>query len=229
MAKKTRLTIKEIDSVGVVDEGDNPPASLLFWKRRKHAPEVGEVTLKGVLMPDEITSVEEGATPEPVEPVGEIDKQVEAEAVEVEAEDLAKSLQEEVSKAHAERDAALADLAAEVEKRRLSEWIGKARPYELLLGPADEMGPALGRIADVLPDEYARLEAAFKAALARTDLAKILVEVGKDTGETGTPVEQRDSWVKEYRKANPTVSEADVRGLFWKSHPELKQASRERG
>lgn len=236
-----RLTIVELDSVGAVDAGDNEPARIGFWKRRKHAPEVGETTLKGVLMPDEsITQAEEGATPETVETdkgggAGDLAKQVEAEAVAeaaetaVEAEDLAKrALEEEVTKARQERDAAQAALAEEVDKRLNAEWVVKARPYELLLGPAVEVGPLFRKINETAPDEFTRLEAALTGAMARADLAKILSEVGKDAdGETGTANEQRDQWVAEYRKANPTVNEADARGLFWKSHPEAKQASRE--
>jgi hypothetical protein len=227
MARK-RLTITEIDSVGGVDEGDNPGALLAFFKRRKHTPNMGEDTQKGVAMNEgEAETVETAAEPE-AEVGKSIEAEVEAEAA-VEVEDLAKrALEEEIAKAHQERDAAVASLAEEVAKARKAEWIGKARPYELLLGPASEMGPALGRIADVLPDEYARLETALKAAIARVDLAKILVEVGKDTGETRTPMQQRDDWVKEFLTKNPKETQAQARALFWNAHPDLKQASRER-
>jgi hypothetical protein len=231
-----RLKITEISSVGAVDDPDNPPALLGFWKRRAKirtdTPEVGDIA-KGVCMNEGETEAAEVAA---VEPVEDLAKQEDVLAVEVEAEavesaivtDLAKSLQEAVTKANAERDAAVASLAEEVEKRRTAEWIGKAKPYELLLGPADVMGPALGKIADLLPDEYARLETALKAALARTDLAKILGEVGKDTGETGSPEEQANRFAKEFRMLHPDVTVEQARTRFWQEHPELKQASRER-
>ncbi len=223
-----RLTITEIDSVGAVDEPDNPPAMLSFWKRltgRKDTPDPGDATREGVLMPDE------PIMQETAEEVGKQEPAEIAEApVEEPVEDLAKrALEEEVAKAHAERDAAVALLAQEIAKARQAEWISKAKPYEPLLGPADEIGPALGRIADLLPDEYARLEQAFKAALARQDLAGIITkEIGKDTGETGTAEEQRDRWVKDYLTKNPEKTQGQARDLFWRSHPELKKASRER-
>ncbi|MFH2055879.1 MAG: hypothetical protein ABIJ61_07970 [bacterium] len=216
-----RLKIEEIDSVGAVDEGDNPPASLLFWKRRK-AP-VGGVPEKGVFVaetvePEELVKaaeeIEAEAVSEPVEAV-------------VEIEEVSKQV-EKIAEISAERDAAITALAEEVAKRQRSEWVEKAKPFELLLGSAETIGPALGKIADALPEEYARLEAAFKAALARQDLTKILGEVGKDSGESGSPADLRDRFVKEFRMLHPEATVEQARVRFWQDNPDMKQASRER-
>ena len=214
-----RLKIEEIDSVGAVDEGDNPPASLLFWKRRKSEPVKG-VFVAETVEPEELVKAA---------PVEEIEAEAVSEPVEavVEIEEVSKQV-EEIAKISAERDAAITALAEEVAKRQRSEWVEKAKPFELLLGSAETIGPALGKIADQLPEEYARLEAAFKAALARQDLTKILGEVGKDSGVTGTPNERRDSWVKEFRMLHPEATVEQARVRFWQDNPDMKQASRER-
>lgn len=229
-----RLMITEIDSVGGVDEPDNPPSLLTFWKRRKKdTPEAGAIS-KGVAMSE----------PEAAEPVVEdVGKQEEPDVVEepaveaaveepaeAEGDDFEKRLQaeqEEVAKARAERDTAIAQLAEEVDKRLNAEWVEKARPYEPLLGPATEIGPLFRKIAGSAPDALDRLEGALKAAMARTDLAKILGEIGKDSGETGTPDDQRDRYVTEMRKLHPDMTVAQARARFWQDHPEAKQASRE--
>ena len=218
-----RLKIEEIDSVGAVDEGDNPPASLLFWKRRK-AP-VGGVPEKGVFVAETVEP-EELVKDAPVE---EIEAEAVSEPVEavVEIEEVSKQV-EEIAKISAERDAAITALAEEVAKRQKAEWVEKAKPFELLLGSAETIGPALGKIADQLPEEYARLEAAFKAALARQDLTKILGEVGKDSGESGSPADLRDRFVKEFRMLHPEATVEQARVRFWQDNPDMKQASRER-
>lgn len=230
---RRRLKISDIDSVGAVDEPDNPPASLLFWKRRKNTPDIGGTDPEGVLMDGETITIAEteGAetAAELVETVGKADE-AGAEVEVVEAEDIEKRLaeeREEVAKARAERDTAIAQLAEEVAKRRHSEWVAKAKPYEILLGSAETVGPVLGRLADSNPDDFAVLETALTAALARQDLTKILSEVGRDTGETGSPAEQRDRWVDNYRKSNPAVTIAAARQMFWDTHPEIKKQSRE--
>ena len=237
MAK--RLTITELNSVGGVDAGDNPGASLLFWKRKKHTPEVGDDPVEGVLMDGETVAVEE------TEDVGKVEADLEVsaeafegivdaiEAAEVEktadevipVEELAKKLAaEEVAKAVAERDAAVAQLAEEVDKRLNQEWVGKAKAYELLLGPACEVGPLFRKIADAAPDAFERLETALAAALNRADLAKILSEVGSDMGEqSDDPIVRRDAFVKKH----PELKVEDARALFWETHPEAKIALRE--
>lgn len=215
MSRKKRLLISEIERVAAVDEPDNPPASLLFWKKR--TPASGDIE-KGVPM-DEITEAE--AAPVVVDPVEpEIVKSEEVEADEVEKQ------REEIAKVAAQRDAALASLAEEVAKRLDSEWVEKARPYGLLLGSAETIGPVLRKIATACPDEYGVLEGALQAALGRADLAKILTEVGQDTG-SNDPVGRRDSYVAEMRKLHPAMSEAEARARFWEQNPEAKKASRE--
>jgi len=138
------------------------------------------------------------------------------------------SQEEEIVKARVERDTAVALLAEEVAKRRHGEWITKAKPYELLLGSAETVGPVLGRLADASPDDYAILESALTAAVNRQDLTKILSEVGKDTGDTLTVDAKRDGFVKEFRLLHPEVTVAQARTRFWQENPELKQQSRER-
>lgn len=226
LARK-RLTITEIDSVGAVDEPDNPPASLLFFKRRartREAPDSGEVE-KGVQMDSDIIIDEAESVPADgltVEEPVEVDK---AADVEKAADPVEKAL-EDIAKAQAERDAALAQLAEEVGKRLDGEWVEKARPYELLLGSPEQMGPAMRKIAAACPDEWQLLETALNAGLERADLAKILTEVGENTG-SADPLSQRDLFVKDMLKQHPKMTEAEARAAFWAQNPAAKKALRE--
>lgn len=228
MARK-RLMLDEIDSVAGVDDGDNPPARMLFFKRRKSTPDGVTETEKGVAMDGETITVAETEGAEAqvvVEPVVE-KAEPETPLVEDPVEVAKRQAAEAVEKAIQERDAAVAALADEVNKRRDAEWVEKTRPLELLLGPAETMGPVLRKIADTLPDEYAVLEGALSAANGRADLAKILSEVGQNTGTAPSPFEQRDLFVKDIRTRNPEMTEAAARAKFWELHPEAKKASRE--
>jgi len=220
---RKRLTITDIDSVGGVDEGDNPGASLLFHKRR--TPVTGDVT-KGVPMDEQEAVIELDEA--------EVVKQVEAEAAaetaaetQVDEVEIAKAAAvAEIAKAIAERDAAVAALAEEIDKRLDVEWVEKARPFALLLGSPETMGPALRKIAQASPDEYGVLEAALHAALGRVELAKILGEVGENTGTTD-PMSNRDAFVKDMRKLHPDMTVEAARAMFWTEHPEAVKASRE--
>lgn len=223
MAKRKRLLISEIDSVGGVDAGDNPAATLLFWKRRKGTPDV-EGDIEGVLM--------DGETVADKETQEEFDKSVEladaetaAEPAETEIEEVDKRA-EEVAKLAAERDAAVQALAEEVEKRETAEWVEKAKPYEQLMGPAVTLGPALRKISLACPDEFGVLEAALKVASSRDHLAKLFAEFGTAAGE-GTPTDRRDAYVQEMRKLHPNMTVAEARSRFWQDHPEAVKASRE--
>lgn len=251
MAK--RLTITELSSVGGVDDGDNPGASLLFWKRRKRTtPDVGDVT-EGVLMDGQTVAVEEtekSDVPEQIEVSAEtfagiveavntadatvevtvkVADEAEAEAAEtaIQVDDLAKSAAEQVAKALAERDAAIGQLAEEVDKRLSAEWFQKAKPFEPLLGPAQEIGPLLRKISEAAPDAFGRLEQALVVALNRADLAKIFGEVGNDP-VTADPAAGRDLFVKDMRRLHPEMTVEQARAMFWREHPEAVKASRER-
>lgn len=238
---RKRLTITDIDSVGGVDEGDNPGASLLFHKRK--TPVTGDVT-KGVPM-DEQEAVAEVELDIGIE---DAVKQVEAEAAaetaaetqvdpaeiakaewdERDAVELAKrAADEQIAKAIQERDAAVAALAEEIDKRLDVEWVEKARPFTLLLGSPETMGPALRKIAKACPAEHALLESALHAALGRVELAKILGEVGENTGQTADPISQRDAFVKDMRRLHPDMTVEAARALYWKENPEAVKASRE--
>lgn len=220
-----RLKIHSIDSVGVVDEGDNPPARLMFWKR-KQTPDSGDVE-KGEPMDGETVAVPETQEAADTEVVVGPDIEKAAETPAEEGDDIVKRAEEAVAKAVAERDAAMQALADEVEKRENAEWVEKARPYELLLGAADTVGPALRKIAAACPQEWAVLEPALKAGTNREALAKILGEIGTDTSSELSPTEKRDRFVREMRKLHPDMSVEQARAQFWREHPEEKKASRE--
>jgi len=65
------------------------------------------------------------------------------------------------------------------------------------------------------------------AALGRVELAKILGEVGENTGTTD-PMSNRDAFVKDMRRLHPDMTVEAARAMFWSEHPEAVKASRER-
>lgn len=227
----SRLRISAIHSVGAVDEGDNPPALLGFWKmrQRKRQPEHGNAPSGGreegePMEADVIVEEPEVTKAEPEAALPEVEKQAE-EPVEVDKrlDEIAKRLEDaEVAKAAAE-----AALEAEVEKRECGEWVEKARPLEALLGDPAGMGPVLRKLHRADPDAYGLLSAAFDAALARVDLAKLFAESGTGESASADPLSDRDRWVKEFRKLHPDKTVAEARNMFWQEHPEAKKASRE--
>jgi hypothetical protein len=291
MDRRRRLTVKSIESVGVVDAPDNPPAAITFWKRKRTftQEERDAAAASGAAMPDggypilnaqhlrdaiqsfgraknpqavkqhiirrarklglEDLLPEDWATkdapsgagqegepmadePEEQEPI-EVEKVEEAVAAETAepaepVEDgLEKRLQDfekQLETVRLEKEAAEAALAEEVNKRRDLEWVEKAKPLEPLLGP--DMAPVLRKLSDAAPEEYTKLEGALTAALGKFDLAKVLTEVGTD-GSAPEPIQDRDRWVREFRKLHPDVSVKEARGRFWAEHPEAKQKSRE--
>jgi hypothetical protein len=84
----------------------------------------------------------------------------------------------------------------------------------------------LRKIAQASPDEYGMLESALHAALGRVELAKILGEVGENTGTTD-PQAGRDAFVKDMRRLHPDMTVEQARDLYWREHPEAVKASRE--
>ena len=117
------------------------------------------------------------------------------------------------------------DLAKEKTERRTAEYIEKAKPLEVLLGKADEIGPVFAALAEAAPDDFAKLEGALTAASQRSELAALFAEVGAGEGEgDADPIDKRDSWVKENQKDSESVQQANAR--FWKENPEQKEESR---
>ena len=229
------LFIKDIESVGAVDRGDNPEADILFWKRREATvtPDGGET--KGPVMVDgfDLTGL-------PAETAEALSAHIEKLAAERDAALAALPEEESVEKAldpdtadliaKFQADLAEKDEALKVEKalRRDTESVAKVRQdgLETLLGKAEEVGPVLRTLEDAAPEAYASLYGNLVAAAQRVDLAKALGELGENKGET-TPEELRDAWVKKQIASDPNADIHKLRAQFWTLNPDLVAESRE--
>jgi len=226
------LHIKELLSIGAVDNGDNPEAEIVFWKRRKakQTPDggdsKGEPMIEGFdlsALPDdtrdalaahfEVLKAERDAALEAVPPPVE-----EAEVEKALPDDIA----ELIAKAHAKTAEAEAALAVEVEKRATVELVTKYEHDGLtpLLGAAEEVAPQLRALQAAAPEAFAAVYGNLVAAAQRVDLAKALGELGENTGEAPDPYTQRDQWVGKMLTADPNADVVKLRSDFWKLHPD---------
>ncbi len=238
-----RLFVDEILSVGMVAAGDNPDAEVLIYKSKPS--DVSKMTASVENAPTEpgvrmdLSTIEDKELAKSIEDAfAEKDTQISDLEADVEkAENSMKVLptdptddaSDEVKAILKEQDEklekALASLAKERTERRTAEYIEKAKPLEVLLGKADEIGPVFAALAEAAPDDFAKLEGALTAASQRSELAALFAEVGAGEGEgDADPIDKRDSWVKENKKDSESTQQANAR--FWKENPEQKEESR---
>ena len=197
------LFIKDLVSIGAVDNGDNPEADIVIWKRHEAQPEPGatesnrmiegvdltgvpDATVEALVTAFEVVKAERDAALEAVPAPVEIEK-----AVPDEYADL-------IAKAKADADEAKAELAVEVAKRRDAELVMKIKDDGLvpLLGAADEIAPNLRALEAAAPEAFAAVYGNLVAAAQRVDLAKAFGELGANPGEADNSYEgQRDAYV----------------------------------
>ena len=227
-----RLFVRSLKSIGAVDEGDNPGADIVFYKRREDAPSEGTPSASA----DSVDPVEENRMTEEVietvpdeEPVAKADEEAVEEPVEKEIDETASEIakrEEELAK----RDEEIAKLRADLEsvqfEKRTAEWVEKAKPLEDLLGDPAEIGAVLRDLDTADADALAKLLGPLTAAAQRAELGAVFVEKGVDASGEVDPISKRDQWVEKNRSDFPT--EAAARAEYWKRHPDEAAALREK-
>jgi hypothetical protein len=238
------LFVKEITSIGAVDSGDNPMADIVIWKRKDESAVSAEQT-EGIVMEGfDLSALSDEAQEEFTQLQKRLDeallKIVELTPVEVPAvDDAVEKASDEVQALIAERDEELSKRDAELAKANdeLAKIKAEARDAEfvkrvaddgldVLLGKAEEIGPALRELADAAPDAFDSVYKNMHAAAQRVDLADVLGEIGEDQGETD-PLSKRDAWVQKMRKDGDSRTAATLRTEFWDLHPDERDALRE--
>ena len=215
MAGKARKMVNiDIDETSGVD----PPAHLHEgWLVMKAA----SATDVDALIDETLTDLEAEMNPE----------QTQDEAPEVVAEetldDVVKAAPEPLRKAMEEMQKALdetkAELRKEREERADAEAIAKARDEYANLGiDAEQVGPALRRLADTDADLAKSVEEILKAANAKVESADIFAEIGSGRpANSTTAFEKATSMAKSLVESGvaPTIEQAmtDV----WSSNPTL--------
>lgn len=228
-----RLYVDELVSVGMVNAGDNPGSEVVIYKSRDNTPTpepVVSITRKAGSLPTEgkvsmdLSVIEDADLRKSIE-----DEIVEKDARIAELEAAATPPDDPVEKADPEVQELISKLREDLDKersdRRTSEFVGKAEPFAMLLGKADEMGPVLDALEAAAPEAYEKLEHALTAASQRDELSKLFSEVGTGEGEgESDPISKRDVWVEKNKTTSETVGQARKR--YWSENPEAKKESR---
>ena len=237
------MFVKEITSIGAVDEGDNPKSRIVFWKRKKGSAESAEQT-QGDEMSKDINALPDAAQ----EHIQELEKAAEVTATQIEAleaqiaeltpaEDPVEAIVEKASdevqtliaKLREDNDTQAEAIAVEVAKRRDTEYIAKVREdnLEMLLGKPEEVGPALRELADAAPDAFGKIYPALQAASQRAGLADVFKELGANDGDLD-PQAQKVSWITKQKQDGSDKSDAELANDFWAAHPDAVAAERDK-
>jgi len=226
-----RLHISEITSIGAVEDGDDPEASILLYKSKETEPEPGPLVEKGVSMPFDIETL----TDEGKAYVSDLEAKLAAYGEEPAAlpddlpEPVAKRLDEmteAIEKERVEKERMATELADLKDGIATEKWTERAKALAVLLGAPDDVAPVLKTLATDSPDAFARLDAMFDTLIVKDSMAPLFKELGSSAAE-GTAADQIAAHAAEIRKADPTMTVAKARAQAWTDHPELKALSRE--
>ena len=226
-----RLFIDSITSIGAVEEGDNGPAKIMFWKRKTKEPAPGPVEKKGDSMPFDIESLGDEAKAHVEGLVAQIAELTETpEALPNDLPDLVtKRLDDQdavIEKERVEKDALAKEVADLKDGIATEKYEARAADLENLLGKPEEVAPVLKALAADSPDAFGKLDAMFDSLVVAKVYAPFLKEIG-DASETGTAKDQIAAHAAEIRKNSPDTSIADAKAKAWSDHPELKILDRE--
>ncbi|MFA6044769.1 MAG: hypothetical protein WC718_07280 [Phycisphaerales bacterium] len=222
--KRQLLRVKRIDTIGLVDRGDNPEADIVFWKR-----DPGTAPVPGN-DPDAARAAEPGTADE-VRHMEDLEKaQADATAARAEADALRAEAQAKVDAEAAalakvaEREAEIAkrdERIAELEKRE-REAVEKAERDALAIRFAK--GGDLGHVTgegrtDVLltvkravdADTWTAVETMLKAASAQIEKGGLFKEIG-----TGAAADGETAWGVIQARAAEIVTKGEA--------PTLEQA-----
>lgn len=233
-----RLFIDKIISVGAVPEGDDPAATITFFKASPHGeehttPDRGTDDEREDRMDFDLSALDEEIAKSVSEHVAALEARItELEAASVEPEtdtDILKTAPDEVRELVAKQQEQIADLAkaleAQAAEKRDAEFVAKAADLGIL-GDPDEVGPVLGAIADAAPDAWGQLEAMLTAVAQRSDLGEVFKEYGRNE-PTSDPMARRDAYVVKQRDLGDKRPVDELRAEFWAENRDAVRALRE--
>ena len=237
-----RLRINAITSIGAVEDGDNPAAKIMFWKRNdtshiEPVPGPEPVTKEGDSMTFDIDTLDESGqafvhelqqeidglkAKLPVEEPALPDDLPEAVAKRLEAQDTA------IEKERVEKDRIAKELAALQDERATEKYTALAKATENIIGPADEVAPLFKAMGEAAPAEFDDLYARLGTLMALDGFEKVLQEHGQ-ASVGGTARDQINAHAQEIKKNDPTLTAAAARAQAWAENPDLVRQAREEG
>lgn len=229
-----RLFVTALKSVGAVEDGDNPDATILLYKSHPENTESVEQPKGDTMSKPDIS----GLDPELQKAIDEyIAEQLTVEPDESEQLDIPADVQKVLD----DKDAALAKERADRES--LEEIVAKMRDEQLterftkragdlasVLGAGDDVPTVLKELFNAAPDAYSKLEAllADAAKIADTSDRLMLKELGTSNDESD-PVAKINMIAKaihtDERDEFPTFAKAKAEA--WRRNTELKDESRQ--
>ncbi len=229
-----RLFVNRITSVGAVEEADNEPSKIMFWKRRKNTePAPGRVEKKGDSMPFDVESLSDDAklhvqgleakiaelteepAPLPVDLPEPVTKRLD-------------ELSETIEKDKVEKDRIAKELADLKEEMATEKYEARAATLQNLLGKPEDVAPVLKALATANPEAFTKLDTMFDTLIVKDVMAPLMAEIG-DTSSGGTADDQISVFATEIRKNSPDLSAAEARMQAWVEHPDLRVQAREEG
>ena len=226
-----RLFVRSITSIGAVGEGDNPDATIMFYKSKNTEPVQGRTQKKEGSMPFDIETL----TDEGKEFVASLQAQIAAFGDEppVLPDDLDPVTkarldddQATIEKQKVEMEKVAKDLADLRDEMATEKYDTRAEELEALLGDKADVAPVLKALAAADPVAFGKLDGMFDTLVVKDTLAPLFAELG-EAGQGGTAIDQIAAHTAEIRKANPDVSLAEAKKQAWEDHPELLAKSRE--
>jgi hypothetical protein len=232
-----RLLVKEITSVGAVEEGDNPGAEILFFKRKDHkATEVAkesrttaETEEASMARPDLSSLDDEVRAPletyldelEAQQPVVEPDPEEVVKAAPEEVQEIIAKQASELEELQKQADEDRKELETEIAKRRTAEFTDLAKSYEAVTGP--DAGPHLDAIEASVPTEtFDWLKERLNATAAVLEADTVLTKaIGGDTSG-----DRLESLVKAKMDSDPDLTVAQARSKVWRENPDLVEEVR---
>jgi hypothetical protein len=246
-----RLFVTRLDSIGAVEEPDNEPSKILFWKRKTtHQPDekgkvdqrsAGSADDKETDMSFDLSALDESIRDDVQKALDEGEAAT-ARVAELEQEDTSPvdeadpEVQAEFAKANQRIEKLEADLAKERDARTTASYIEKAKEIPSLnveddddFAKAGGHLKALGEAAPESLDWMLERVAEVEAIASESELFKSLGS--EDAGDATASIEAlAQEKIKEagFREdGSPKLTPAAARTLVRKERPDLKSAERE--
>ncbi len=229
-----RLIISEITSIGVVPDGDNPEAEILFYKSKPPEPVPGPVT-KEESMPFDVDSLDSDGKAF----VADLQSQIAALTVDDppglpdDLDPVTKARLDEqdaaIEKAQAETASVAKQLADELEKQATEKWADRADKLQALMGESDVMGPVFKTLDAAAPEAFATLDAQFDTLLEANSFVELLEKELGTANDGGTAADKHAAHVAKIREDDSSITLADAKKQAWEDHPDLVKANRAGG
>jgi hypothetical protein len=230
-----RLTVNSITSIGAVEDGDNEPSKIMFWKRKKDTePVQGQVEKEGEPMSFDVDSLPDEAkeymTAQIAAGIAEASEEV-PDALPDDLPDLVtKRIEDDadlIEKERVEKDALLKRITTLEDGIATEKYEARAAKLAVLF-PAEELAPVLKALATADPEAFGKLDAMFDTLIVKDAMAPLFKELG-DTSSGGPAIDQISAYATEIRKNNSDLSPAEAKAQAWRDHPDLVAQSREEG